>query len=137
MLSVNEKADPTLLVLVRPPELAPPLADRFCHDVGGSGGRGLATGLRDASGTSLSLISSCSVLLLCDRDNGCFDDFSEDDEDRLVRFRVESRRVNGEGASSSSLCFKVSTHVLRRIGRIIRYLSLHPRPVVRPIPARS
>jgi hypothetical protein len=49
MLSVNENVDPTLLVLVRPPPmLTPPLADRFCHEVGGLGGRDLAIGfLRD------------------------------------------------------------------------------------------
>lgn len=42
MLSVNENADPTLLVLARPP---PPFPGRFCHEVGG-GGRALGIGLR-------------------------------------------------------------------------------------------
>ena len=114
MLSVKEKADPTLLVLVRPLALTPPLADRFCHEVGGSGGRGLGTGLREVAEASLSLLSSsCNALLLCDRARVCIDDLSEDDEDRLVRFRVESRRVNGDGASSSSLSLTVSRHILR------------------------
>jgi hypothetical protein len=107
MLRLNEKAEPTLLVLVRPPGLAPPLAVRFCHDVGGSGGRILGPGRRDAAE---SIVSSCSLLLLpmllSDRDSGCVDDLREDDDARLVRFSVESRRVNGDGASSSSLCIR-------------------------------
>jgi len=113
MLSVNEKVDPTLLVLVRPLTLMPPLADRFCHEVGGSGGRGLGPAFREDEASLSILSSSCSVLLLKDLDNGCIDDLNEDDDDdRFVRFRVESRRVNGDGASSSSLWLGVSMHVL-------------------------
>jgi hypothetical protein len=114
MLSVKEKVDPTLLVLVRPLTLTPPLADRFCHEVGGSGGRGLAQDFREAE-ASLSPLSSCSVLLLWDLDNGCMACLNDDDEDRFARFRVESRRVNGDGASSSSLRLAVSMHVLPHI----------------------
>ena len=107
MLSVKEKADPTLLVLVRPPE--PPLTVRFCHDVGGSAGRGLGMGFREAAvAESLSLVyeSSCNAPLLGERAKGCEVDLREEEDRRLVRFRVDSRRVNGDGASSSSLGFR-------------------------------
>ena len=124
-----------LLVLVRPLTLTPPLADRFCHEVGGSGGRGLGQDFCGAE-ASLSLVSTCSVLMLWELDNGRMDNFNEEDEDRFVRFRLESRRVNGDGASSSSLRLAVSMHVLPHIA-LSSYLSLHPRPVVKPIPALS
>ena len=107
MLSVRENCDPTLPVLARAPP--PPLFE--FQDVGGIEGLDLAIGLRGIGGISS---SSWSVPLLCDRER--VDDLRDDVDFCLERLSVESRRVRGDGASSSSL-------------------SLHPRPVVNPIPA--
>lgn len=135
MLSASELCDPAVLVLVRP------LAERFCQDVGGSDVRGLqgvlVLRLADAHSWSAVLLSSSSAALLYDRDKGCLDEPRDEAEERRDRFREDIRRVRGEGASSSSL--SIPNHVSGGFTTDSQasYLSLQPKPVVKPMPPRN
>jgi len=67
-------------------------------------------------------------------------DFREANEDVLERAIDESRRVSGDGESSSSLYARRCENRGRRNpggSRTFTYLSLHPSPVVRPMPPRK
>lgn len=48
------------------------------------------------------------MLLLCDRDRACVEDRNDDVDDRPLRLSEDSRRVRGDGASSSSLRVQVN-----------------------------
>lgn len=96
-------------------------------------------------GRDLFGLTSCTDMSEKERDSALCDEaltLRETAEDCRERVIEESRRVNGEGASSSSLSGKncqkeilVETGIARDCTRT--HLSLHPSPVVRPIPPLS
>jgi len=77
------------------------------------------------------------VFVLEREDPVAYCNLREASEDVRERAIDESRRVRGDGESSSSLYGRSCKH--RRDGKLDTptYLSLHPNPVVRPIPPRK
>lgn len=81
-------------------------AERFCHEVGGREGRGFTSGVLVKSSE---WNTSVSMLL------GRVTEWPSDDIDAFVfSVREDRRRVNGDGASSSSL-FKRQISTLKQI----------------------
>jgi hypothetical protein len=136
-----------LLVLVRVALVLFGGVPLFSHEVGGIAGldnrpadgkRGRTDGGTDVSSSTSSRRSSSDSIRapeLYDLDRGCRCTepvvLTDEADDRRERLSVDRRRVSGDGASSSSLEDYLA---LGDMSYEMYYLSLQPRPVVRPIP---
>ena len=107
---------------------------RFCHDVCGTEGR-FKFWFEFEGWTFASPEKERERGWGCERELRA--DLSDAADDWRERERCESRLVRGDGASSSSLRQGVNDQRILETKCSVTHLSLHPSPVVSPIPPRK